>query len=140
MGKALELVPKLLERDLPVSWDGAPVIWGPPVPVGSVFICPPPKPLPCPGCKRFHLRGADSRIGYVSETLEPREVFNAGTGRGRKYPMGAVRHPKLVLTRCLDCGHDQVYDLDAEELWDLDESDYGPEGSVHPGTLQGELW
>ena len=38
----------------------------------------------------------------------------------------------LILQRCPDCGFDTVWDTKAAQWWDLDDSDYGDEGSVHP--------
>lgn len=46
---------------------------------------------------------------------------------------------RLHATRCV-CGHDQVYDLETDECWDLDDTDYGDEGSVDPNTVQGALF
>lgn len=41
---------------------------------------------------------------------------------------------RLTAFRCPGCGHDQVLD-DTEQLWDLDEADYGDSGSWSVGNL-----
>jgi hypothetical protein len=37
---------------------------------------------------------------------------------------------RLDAIRCQDCRHDQVWDTDTDEWWDLDHTDYGTEGST----------
>lgn len=141
MMAALELVPAYREHELPVAWDGEPIQWGEAVAVGSVFVCPPPRPRACPECGQLDVAGADSYVGKVpGEPVAPYWIRDRVTGRPRKMPGWETWRPRLVLTRCLGCGHDQVHDLDTDETWDLDETDYGPQGSVHPEQLQGTLW
>ena len=36
----------------------------------------------------------------------------------------------IVAFRCPGCGLDEVFDMDTEECWTLDGSDYGDEGST----------
>lgn len=38
----------------------------------------------------------------------------------------------LHATRCGWCGHTEVYDETSDELWTLDDTDYGPTGSTRP--------
>lgn len=51
-----------------------------------------------------------------------------GTRVYAQEPMPAYRD--LVAFRCVDCGHDVVHDRRTGEDWDLDETDYGPDGST----------
>lgn len=99
-------------QPLPVAWDGVPVKWGPWEPAPHIFICPPPEPTPCPGC------------GIIT---------TRSTSRGRRVYTGNVRalfkNPGVLIAhRCTRCGHDSVLD-ERGLLWDLDFTDYGPDGS-----------
>ena len=40
------------------------------------------------------------------------------------------RVTSIVAFRCPGCGLDEVFDMDTEECWTLDGSDYGDEGST----------
>lgn len=130
-----------LERDLPPKWDGVPVTWGEPHAVGATFICPPPKePEACTECGQLAVDGADTYLGRVpGEPVQPFWTRNR-YGQPVKKPGWDVLEPALLATRCLGCGHDQVVDLRTNEVWDLDDTDYGEEGSVHPDQVQGTLW
>lgn len=98
-------------RPLPVAWDGVPIEWLPWTAHLDVRICPPPKPHadPCPSCRldrpRIHARGV--RVG--NEGIRPLFL------------------PPMYAYRCTHCGHDQIH-VDSE-TWDLDPTDYGPDGS-----------
>jgi hypothetical protein len=121
--------PRLVERPLPVAWDDVPVTWtDEAIAAGSVFVCRRGRrPVPvvvCSACGSLGERGRDGYLGRVPDDE----------------PGSSALRPRLLLTRCLACGHDVVVDLDAGEVWDLDESDYGPAGSVHPDQVQGQLW
>lgn len=109
------------KHDLPPLWDDQPVQWqGWERPVWTTLALH--LPLESLACRKCGNLAAASR--------------NAGVVR----PPGAG-HPtrRLFATRC-DCGHDQVYDLDTDELWDLEDSDYGDAGSVDPNQVQGALF
>lgn len=107
-----DLFHHLREHDVPPMWDGNPITWGEWQDGSmSVFICPPPKPEPCPWCGS--LAGTRCRVG---ETESP----------WRK------ARTRLYLTRCVGCSRDQVWDAWADQWWDLDEDDYGPDGSMPP--------
>lgn len=100
----------VLGRRLPVAWDGLPVEWTPLELHHPPRICPPIPPDPCDGC------------GQVTRKLR---AFGTITGTTTVVILGAL--PRLMLLRCIQCGHDIVGD--GTNLWDLDDSDYGPEGS-----------
>lgn len=51
----------------------------------------------------------------------------AATNTGR---VNGDRTRMLLAIRCLDCRTDTVRDYRNDEWWTLDDSDYGPEGSV----------
>ena len=72
------------------------------------------------------------------ETHEPRVKR---TRSGREYVAGTVTVARrarpgvrMFASRCPDCGLDTVVDYtsEPEQVWTLDESDYGDAGSVHP--------
>lgn len=109
------------EHDLPPRWDGHAVEWAgweDRGPTTLVFHLP-VESHACPSCGSLAAqRGERANVGRVL----PREGTTAlHTG-----------HRRLFATRCADCGHDQVYDLERDALYDLDDTDYGPEGSVEP--------
>lgn len=123
--------------DLPPKWDGRPVDWSEWRPARELFICPPPPREPCRECKST----APSlfNVGVVQplpgETFEVDRVKR--TKSGREYVSGKVAKPawplvRLHLFRCPDCLHDTVFDTVTDEWWDLDPSDYEPEGSRAP--------
>ena len=95
-------------NNLPPRWNGKPVTWdGPQKGVSTIeFHATPSK---CPKCERR--RWTDTWCGFVTE----------------QWPVAA-----LQLYRCRGCGHDHVFDLFTNEWWDLDATDYGPEGSTDP--------
>jgi hypothetical protein len=64
-----------------------------------------------------------------------REKWEAEEENRARLGWASSRRPALALWRlfafrCQDCRHDQVLDLNTRELWDLDHTDYGPEGST----------
>ena len=42
----------------------------------------------------------------------------------------------LYAFRCPECHEDQVWDMRTDEWWTLDDSDYGPTGSVRPAPRE----
>lgn len=129
-----------LDRPLPVAWDGRPLEWGPWREGSLVFICDRSKRkngLTHPTCSACgSMRPARSAVALrspIAGDVEPGEQLRIHRNGKPVYamePMPAYRD--LVAHRCVDCGHDTVYDFRADEAWDLDPSDYGPEGSVAP--------
>lgn len=112
-----DLLVQLREHDLPPKWDGRPVTWRGwrDLPTDGVFICfrgKEPEPDHCKACGSV----ATSRV-------------NRGTTAMR---LGGKDRIIDVLSayRCPDCHHDVVNVEDTGEWWDLDHTDYGPEGSA----------
>lgn len=91
---------------LPTSWDGDPTKWGPwqrPARTSLEYTTP----WACPQCAIP--TGAWTARGYTKTTTGARSRFYA--------------------TRCGWCGYTDVYEYATDELWELDATDYGPEGS-----------
>ena len=136
MSDQLEL--QLREFDLPRFWDGLAVVWDgwEPPHTGLMFICPPTSAgrSCCPACgsqaqaSRNH--GRVARVPAVTH-----EAIAADDANRERLPLmlrGKRRSKALVRLfafRCPDCRHDVVHDVDTDQVWDLDLSDYGPEGS-----------
>lgn len=105
------------EFDLPPKWNGIDLEWRGwrELPDVNVFVCfrrgKEPPPDHC------------SKCGSVE-----RSHVNRGTGTVR---LGGKDRTAVELTvfRCPDCEHDAVCDETTGEWWDLDHTDYGPEGS-----------
>ena len=118
----LHVVPDLPEvqtRPLPVAWDGKPVTWGDWENHQTTFtLHAPPEEWACHRCGGMH--GHDTARGVIQDaSLTPR---------------------KLWAMRCRTCGHDTITEWDHKHqwrTWDLDETDYGPDGSWETG--QGTL-
>lgn len=100
-------------RRLPVAWDGHPVEW-------DEFES---GPIMC----RLNEEGTGL------EALPPDLCWSCGVRAERVTAEGRVVIPnwpyRLVLSRCTRCGHDRVRNPLTGKEWDLDESDYGPDGS-----------
>lgn len=115
-------------HDLPPRWDGCLVRWTwRELPGWSqVFICPPPKPEPCRVCTSTGpLRHAS---GFLANSPDVTlEQINAADSAGR---LGSVGVFVLALFRCTGCGHDMVFDMVQNEMWDLDPTDYTDDGST----------
>ncbi|WP_102158706.1 hypothetical protein [Zhihengliuella halotolerans] len=119
-------------RELPPKWDGVPVRWGrwsahrTTLPLHSK-----PNDLVCHECGAVDER----MINFGTRPPAPGAMFTVPRYRpGRKIgvvgrvPAWAVRD--LIAFRCRHCRHDQVHDQRTGDVWDLDGSDYGPEGST----------
>lgn len=117
---SLELWPR--DHDLPPRWDGMPVQWGDWDDTGRIFMCPPPKPQPCPCCRSLRPRLFNvGRIWTDPHTAPP--AIGLGRLRGGRHLVG-----HLSVYRCPDCHHDTALDPAGQE-WDLDPSDYTDTGS-----------
>lgn len=129
-----------LDRPLPVKWDGRPVTWGDWQENGRIFICDRTKRkngLLIPACSAcgstrpsLHSTGLRHPLASDTEAGEFLRTHRNGRPVYAQEPMPAYRD--LHAERCQDCGHDTVYDARTDESWDLDDTDYGPEGSVAP--------
>lgn len=106
------MIPTFLERypaianPLPVAWDGQGVSWDEWADIAT-FICVRHLKKPRPACSRCRTSPRVSLVihGHVGTEDLP-----------------------LTLLRCPNCGADTVVDWN-NNAWDLDESDYGPDGS-----------
>lgn len=102
---------------LPVAWDGEKLRWDDWERQNGIILCGPAyKDATTTKCNRCgHDPGWSWRTyGYTLQKQRKR---------------APAWFMKLLLSRCDQCGHDQVYDVDAKVFWDLDPSDYGPCGS-----------
>lgn len=89
---------------LPIAWDGQDIAWGEWSTVAA-FICARSAKKSYTTCEHC---GHDPQVSLVIQ--------------------GHVGDRQLMLLRCPDCGADTVVDWE-QTVWDLDESDYGPDGS-----------
>lgn len=110
-------------HDLPPRWDDMRVEWEPwqaETFTTAVFHLP-LKDLACRACGNLGQRQT-TRGRFPDDELHGHVV-------------------RLWAYRC-DCGLDQVLDgLDADgQMWDLDDTDYGDEGSIDPSQVQGALF
>ena len=130
-------------HDLPPRWDGRAVEWSE-WDTSPTFVCGTRgsvRASRCEGCgstaSNATSRGTVYPLdGEMFETHEPR-VKRTRSGRG--YVAGTVTVARrarpgvrLFASRCPDCGLDTVVDYtsEPEQVWTLDESDYGDEGST----------
>ena len=106
-------------RPLPSAWDGEQVWWNDWIDgATSLDFHLPLEDVACQGC------------GAIETPLR-------SVGR---YANRLLHYRRLHATRCRSCGHDTVTEWNEDGLgptWDLDESDYGPDGSWEAG--QGTL-
>lgn len=114
------------EHDLPPKWDGHLVEWAGWRQEAHTFICPPSKDLgACGQCgalaPRLHNLG-------IRHSAYDDNVLRVGKGRLQPRELRAA----LSALRCPNCHHDTVVDLWADEVWDLDITDYGDQGSHAP--------
>lgn len=126
------------EHDMPPRWDGLAVRWTPWEPQLVGFICPPPKTRPCCSrCGSPHppvvARGYIARSAVVTpEMLAANDAARDRLPFGQRHRVKPLALLRLHAFRCQDCRHDEVWDRDTDELFDLDPTDYGDEGSVAP--------
>lgn len=88
----------------------------------------------CDVCGRVgrKLRSTGLRGPVPGATVEGERLRIHRNGRPVHATEPAPALRTLHASRCVGCGHDQVLDTETNELWDLDDSDYGPDGSVAP--------
>lgn len=115
---------RLVSHPLPVAWDGREVKWSRWDSTEHIVICPPPKSR----CECGSQRAPFFAVGL--------RAVDSGPGRFQR--RHALRD--LHAVRCPDCGQVDVWDMDSDEWWTLDESDYGPNGSTPPPEWTGGLF
>lgn len=125
----------LVSHPLPAAWDGRRVDWDRWESSLPVQMCPPPKDERCAcgsSAKPYTARGLRHPTDGDRATADdlPR------VGR-RTALVWAIYN--LHAFRCPDCGQVDVWDMASNEWWTLDESDYGPAGSVPPPEWAGGL-
>lgn len=134
----VDLLTESRKHDLPPKWNGLAVRWGEWKKAPYVFICPSPDDLgACPKCGSIALR--EVNVGEVAalpeitvEQIEQREARRAELPAHARGDLARLAWRRLHVSRCGDCLHDVVVDMDTHETWDLDYTDYGDEGSVEP--------
>jgi len=134
---SLRAVPDLPHRhDLPPLWDGRKVEWQGWTHYQSSMRFH-RKPEKCDNCGDVSGVEPSINLGIVAplpgeKMTVPREVKSKRSGREyvRNVEVDAWPLIQLVAFRCANCGHDQVHDQRTDEWWDLDEQDYGDEGST----------
>ena len=106
-------------RPLPPQWDGKPVTWDNWEHLNAVRICR-------DGTTKTNASATCGACGFNDET--------EWTCHGYTKPDAPLAPPRLRFTvwRCANCGQDTVYDHETTEVWDLDEDDYGPDGTSYP--------
>lgn len=128
--------------DLPRFWDGRAVLWqGWRTRSRLELHTPPTEPWDCLQCGS-HADPHTNRGRVAGSPLYSHAKIAADEEALARLPAAAQRNYKprgrsfyrLTAFRCPSCGHDQILD-DTEHLWDLDEADYGENGSW-PVTLQ----
>lgn len=115
----------LLAHPLPVAWDGREVKWSRWDSSEHIIVCGSRNE---PRCECGSTRHPFTAVGLRA----------ADTGPGRFARRHALRD--LHAFRCPDCGQVDVWDMDSNEWWTLDESDYGRNGSVPPPEWSGGLF
>lgn len=134
-----DLLTLLREHDLPPYWDGLAVVWDgwQTTLRNQVFLCPPPKSPPCcAACGSLAEPVSNRGLVAIWPSLTHDDLHDDVENRRRLGTLAHKRKPRgtwrLRAFRCPDCRHDQVWDVDADETWDLDHTDYGPDGSSAP--------
>jgi hypothetical protein len=123
-------------NDLPNSWDGEPVEWtGWTAHRSTMIYHAPPDVFCCRQCGTV-----DERLINFGkrppETATYPSTRTRTTRSGRTYEQ-EIEVPSwpvvdLVASRCRHCRHDVVTDLRTDQVWDLEDEDYGPDGSNPP--------
>ena len=131
-----------VRNDLPPKWDGRRVDWSE-WDTDPIFVCPPPTAPRCEGCGSAARQATSRGTVYPldGEMFETHEPLVKRTRSGREYEAGTTTVARrarpgvrLFASRCPDCGLDTVVDRTSghQQVWTLDESDYGDAGSVRP--------
>lgn len=124
------------EHDLPPLWDGLAVVWEGWRDVPPVFLCGNVEQAECPGCGG--VTTTSTNIGLVGQRPDvTHDQIQAEEANRRLLGWAAHKRKRiawrrLTVDRCANCKHDVVVDMETDEVWDLDYTDYGPDGSVQP--------
>ena len=114
MARHLRLVHS--RADLPISWDGEPVIWSEwDKGRTTLTLHLPVDQVACDQCGALDDRDTSTGTRVTGWAKRPSRDLHA--------------------SRCRHCGHDTVLDLRTDECWDLEPEDYMPDGSQPPTTL-----
>lgn len=136
-----DLLTELRENDLPPFWDGHAVVWeGWEYAQSGVFICPTPKREVCEGCGKptmergFPCWSVNKGMVADSPSLPHDDFHRENAARDRLPVRVKGKMPRrwwlnLYAWRCHHCQLDTVWDVNTGEMWTLDHTDYGPEGS-----------
>lgn len=125
--------------DLPPSWDGQPVTWGPWSELDSTLAYHlSAEALACRKCGAVAERSTAWGVRPPASATVLAEVpRHTRTGRAylshERVPARPVRD--LFAARCRHCGHDTVSDERTGEVWELEPEDYSAEGSRASETL-----
>lgn len=128
-------------HDLPPLWDGRRVGWREWA-KGPVFVCG-PRSLertepPCPACSstKQRWRAAGVLAARPGATVSGWQDVPSKRQPGRTWRRQTTEpersRMRLMAFRCPDCAHDTVLDIETDEVWELDETDYGDDGSADP--------
>ena len=130
----LRLVGGSRKNNLPVAWDGEPLRWQAPFPLSDLG--PEVGPHYCDG-HRAATTNVAVFLAYVERAAPVSRPPSKSGLRGKNQPRArTVLTRKLLLRRCLDCGHDLAYDVELDRLWDLVPSDYSDGGSWGPADVE----
>ena len=129
-------------HDLPVSWDGVRIRWRPWTDArSSLAYHASDEELACERCGLIDERlvTCGSRPPEPGATIRATRLRRTRSGREHTVDVDVPAHEYLDLWafRCRGCGRDQVLDDRTGERWDLDPSDYGPDGST---DMKDTLW
>lgn len=127
-------------HDLPPYWDGHAVLWEGWQVEPPVFLCPPPRPVRCEGCGSRAPSVTNRGLVAVWPSLTHDDLLEEEDNRRRLGSAAHMRKPRarwrLRALRCPDCQLDTVWDIETDEWWTLDHTDYGDEGSARPGGVR----
>lgn len=125
------------EYDLPPMWDDRAAVWDDWTrePWTSASFHIPIGAFACRRCGVVDQKWSAKGVVAVLPSITHSQIRAAQAAR----KVGKYALVRLYATRC-HCGHDTVLDFETNDLWDLDPDDYGPQGSLHPDTIQETLF
>lgn len=133
MSTTLHAVPDNGYTDLPVEWDGLTLEWSAWETRWTTAEWHLPKePCEVCGCTDVRPISHATVIPKLGETFTAHREKTLPSGRVRQVPYQTPAWPvmRFIAFRCPQCGLDEVWDSQRQEMWTLDASDYGPKGSV----------